>query len=338
MDNITHSLTGLAIARTGLNRISPRATLLLILSANAPDLDIVGAFQGPLRYLEVHRGYSHSILCLPLLAMLPVLIVAGIYRRKLPWFKAWTLCCIGVFSHLLLDLTNTYGVRLLLPFSSRWFHLDLNSLYDACIMGALVFAALWPHFARLVTREIGARTPSGRGTAILALLFLVLFDGARATLHQQAIAELQARLYDDSPPVQAAALPESFNPFRWTGIVESTGAYRVMNVNTVGEFNSDAARIFYKPPQVPEIENAKGTEAFRYFQYFARFPVWSNEPLMMQDGSRGTRIELTDLRFGVPGAGSFHCIAIENSKGQVLRSWFRVGAQSDLERDGGQRR
>src|SRR5581483_5540369 len=180
MDNVTHSLTGLALARAGLNRLCPRATLLLILSANAPDSDIVAAPEGALRYLQVHRGYSHSLLCLPLMALVPVLLVAGIYRQKLPWARAWGLCCIGVASHLLLDWTNSYGVRLLLPFSSDWFHLDLNGLYDGCIMAMLIFAAAWPVFAGLVSREIGDRTRlpggPGRGMAIFTLAFFLFFD------------------------------------------------------------------------------------------------------------------------------------------------------------------
>ncbi len=328
MDNLTHSLTGLALARAGLNRFCPRATLLLVLSANAPDLDIIGLYGGALRYLQVHRGYSHSLMGLPFMALLSVLVVAGIYRQKLPWLRAWALCGIGVGSHLLLDWTNNYGVRLLLPFSSRWFHLDLNSLYDGCILAILVFAAIWPHFARLVSREIGSRGPTGRATAMFALVFLVLFDAGRAILHQRAIAELQARLYDDVPPLETSALPEPFTPFRWTGIVETPSAYRVMNVNTLGNLDADAAKIFYKPAREPGIERAAATPAFRYFLYFARFPVWAEEPLLT-DEVQGTRIDLTDLRFGVPGAGSFHCIALEGSNGRVLRSWFTYGSGSD---------
>ncbi|MBV9157343.1 MAG: metal-dependent hydrolase [Acidobacteriaceae bacterium] len=328
MDNITHSLTGLALARAGLNRFCPRATLLLILSANAPDLDIVGVHGGTLRYLEVHRGYSHSLLCLPFLALVPVLLVAGMFRQKLPWLTAWVLCAIGVGSHLVLDCTNSYGIRLFLPFSSLWFHLDWNSLYDGCILAVLAFAALWPHFAGLVNREIGTRGPTGRGTAIFALVFLVLFDAGRAILHQRAIAQLQARLYEDAPPVMTAALPEPFTPFRWTGIVETASAYRMMPVNPLGDLDTSSAQIFYKPSRDPAIENAAATPPFRYFRYFARFPVWTEEPFLT-DEIQGKRIDLTDLRFGVPGAGSFHCIALEDGRGQVLRSWFTYGSGSD---------
>jgi len=100
MDNLTHSLTGFALARSGLDRLCPHATLLMILAANAPDLDIVALQGGPLRYLEWHRGYSHSVPCLPLMALLPVLAVGAIYRQKLPWMRAWLLCCIAVASTL----------------------------------------------------------------------------------------------------------------------------------------------------------------------------------------------------------------------------------------------
>src|SRR3954454_13289676 len=163
MDNVTHSLTGLALARAGLDRCCPRATLLLLLSANAPDCDILSLTQGQLAYLEAHRGYTHSLLLAPVMALVCVVVTAALYREKLPWLKAWLVCLIGLSSHLLLDLTNSYGIRLLIPFSSRWFHFDLNALYDWNILVVLAIAALWPLFSRLVSGEIGDRPRAGRG-------------------------------------------------------------------------------------------------------------------------------------------------------------------------------
>src|SRR3954451_5444736 len=119
MDNLTHSLTGYPLARAGLDRFVPRAPVLLVLAANAPDLDILFLTQGRLQYFEAHRGYSHSVLVLPFLALLTVAVTAAIFRQRLPWLKAWLICCIGVASHLLIDWTNNYGIRLTLPFSSR---------------------------------------------------------------------------------------------------------------------------------------------------------------------------------------------------------------------------
>ena len=332
MDNLSHSLTGLALSRAGLNRFSPHATALLLLSANAPDIDILAATRGGLAYLEAHRGYTHCFLVLPFLAAVPVLIIAGISRKRLPWFNAWMLCCAGVASHLIMDWTNSFGVRLLLPFSSRWFYLDLNSLYDGWILAVLAVAAVWPVFARLVSNEIGARPEAGRGIAVFALAFFVLFDCGRAALHARAIAQLNSRLYDNAPPLQAAALPEPFTPFEWTGIVETSGDYRDAELDALGQPDFEHGRTWYKIPLTQSLENAKATEPFRYFLYFARFPVWSVTPVIMPDGKQAKRIELTDLRFGIPGAGSFHCIAFEDSEGQVMDSLFTFGSGRNLGR------
>lgn len=342
MENVTHSLTGLALARIGLHRFSPHATLLLILSANAPDIDILALAQSPWRYFELHRGFTHSLPCLPILAILPVVVVAAIYRQKLPWLTAWLLCCIGVGSHILIDCTNSYGVRLLLPFSSRWFHLDLNSLFDISILAVLIFAAIWPLFARLVSSEIGARAPAGRATAIFALAFFVLFDCGRAALHARAIAQLNSRLWPAgkevlgaAPPLATAALPFPFNPFRWTGIVETTSSYESVDVNALAQLDIENARTYYKPTVTPALESAKRTELFGYFLYFARFPVWSEQPVFLEAG-KGTRLDLSDLRFGAPGAGSFHCIALVAGN-QVLESWFTYGPGVNLGWGGGRR-
>jgi inner membrane protein len=328
MDNLTHSLTGIALARAGLNRFTPRATLLLLLSANIPDCDIAVLWRGPLAYLEAHRGYTHSFLLLPLLAFFCVLLTAAVYRQKLPWTKAWLVCCIGVLSHLLLDWTNSYGVRPFIPFSSRWFYLDLNGLYDWTIWIVLAACLLWPLFSRLVGGEIGERRrATGRGSAIFALSFFLLFDTGRAVLHGRALAQLEARLYDGAPAVSVAALPRTFDPFRWRGIVETASAYHVLAVNTLGPLDVENGPVFFKPAVTPALQHVLATPPFRYFRYFSRFPAWSIEPALLDTGT-GKRFDLTDLRFGEPNAGSFHCIAVVDERGAVLRSWFSYAANS----------
>jgi inner membrane protein len=259
MDNITHSLTGLALARAGLNRYCPRAALLLMLSANAPDIDIVSAAGGPLKHLEIHRGYTHSFVGLPFMALLSVALVAAIYRHRLPWRRAWLLCCLGVASHLLLDWTNAYGIRLLLPFSSAWFHADLTGLYDLSIMAVLLLAALWPPLAGLVSGEIGARPPSGRGIAIFALAFFALFDCARAASHARALAQLESRLYEGQPPLNAAALPDPYTPFRWRGVVETRDDYRLIPLNAFDQLSPDEGQRFFKAAMSPALDSAKRT-------------------------------------------------------------------------------
>src|SRR5258707_13633454 len=79
MDNLTHSLVGLAAAKAGLERWSPGTTSLCILAANAPDSDIVFLLFGDRwDFLQHHRGITHSIagtLCLALLIPLVFYVI-----------------------------------------------------------------------------------------------------------------------------------------------------------------------------------------------------------------------------------------------------------------------
>src|SRR5215468_11248262 len=111
MDPLTHTATGLFLSRAGLKQWTPLATPILLLAANAPDIDIVTASGGSLNYLHYHRHLTHSLLALPVMAFLPVLLVRAIARKPVRWIGAFAAACIAVASHLLLDLTNVYGVR-----------------------------------------------------------------------------------------------------------------------------------------------------------------------------------------------------------------------------------
>ncbi len=324
MENITHSLVGIAMARTGLNRIAPHATTVLLLSANAPDIDMIASPWGALKYFELHRGYSHSLIALPFMAALSVLITFGVFRQRLDWLKLWLVGCAGVASHLLLDWTNSYGIRLMLPFSSRWFHADLTNLYDGVILLVLIAATLWPLLAGLVSSEIGGGATRGRGTAIAALSFYFLFECFRGLLHGQALAQMSARLYGGAAPVAVFAMPTAFNPFSWGGIVETPNAFRTLDVNVLRNVNPDRADVTDKPNVDQAISAALKTEPFRYFRYFARFPAWSEEPVTLNQGT-GTRVDLTDLRFGKPGRGGFHSIAVVDEHGRILSSEFTFG-------------
>src|SRR5271157_2377081 len=70
VDNVTHTLTAVAISQTGLNRKTRFATLTLILAANAPDIDILSSLKDSIPYLKYHRGISHSFIGITVLAII----------------------------------------------------------------------------------------------------------------------------------------------------------------------------------------------------------------------------------------------------------------------------
>lgn len=151
MDNLTHSLVGLAAAKAGLERVSPYATGVCIVAANLPDADIVATLGGQWNYLHHHRGITHSILGMLVLAVLvPVVfyagdfIVARVRRRDVRARFSGLLLASLILSmtHPLLDWTNNYGVRPLLPWSDAWYYGDLVFIIDPWLwlsLGGAVF-------------------------------------------------------------------------------------------------------------------------------------------------------------------------------------------------------
>jgi inner membrane protein len=324
MDQLTHSATGLFLSRAGLDRFTPHAGMILILAANIPDIDVVAALGGTLSYLTYHRHLTHSLAMLPLLALIPVLIVRAF--RPLRWKGAYGISLAGVASHLLLDWTNIYGIRLLLPFSAEWFHLDITSVIDLWIWAVILLALAAPVVGRLVTSEIGARPgrTEGRGFAIAALAFLAIYNGAHGLGHASAIAMLDARVYHGSAPLRVAAFPDPANPWRFRGLVETREFYGVQDINLLADFDPNASRILYKPEPNPAIEAAAQTATFRHFLGFAQYPLWRVLPAAEPENA--VTVEAMDLRFGDPSSPGFVATAILDSRLRVIREWFTFGA------------
>ncbi len=318
MENVTHSLTGFFLSHAGLNRFTPHATFLLILAANAPDIDIVTLAGGGLQYFHFHRHLTHSVFIAPFLAAaLVALFQLGLFvlrRPRMPWLPACLVCLAGVASHLLLDLTNNYGIRLFLPFSGRWFAADICAIYDVWILGIFLFCLVAPFLSNLVGGEIGAssrrRFPS-RVFPSIALCFLLLYDGGRYVLHQRALAILDARQYEGAPAVRVAAFPEPATPLRWHGVAETATSYRLYDLDVLGDFDPSRAQILFHAEPSPAFAAAGPTEPFRIVRDFARFPLWQSIP----DGSL-TRVTLSDLRF------PFFAEAVFNSSGKIESTAF----------------
>jgi inner membrane protein len=143
MDNLTHSLVGLSLSKAGLERVSPYATTVCLLSANAADADFVALFFGDRwTLLHHHRGITHSIVGTIAIGLLVPLLIAVIertmarIRRRASTIRLRGLMVaslIAATTHPLMDWTNNYGVRPLLPWSGRWFYGDLVYIIDPYI-------------------------------------------------------------------------------------------------------------------------------------------------------------------------------------------------------------
>ena len=322
MDNLTHTAAGLFMSRAGLNRWTPQASAILMLAANAPDIDVVSALGGPVSYLHFHRHLTHSLVAMPVVAILCVLLVRVVSRKPVRWLGAFAGAFIGVASHLALDYTNGYGIRLLLPFSQTFYRLEWTNVIDLWIWAVFLLALAAPFLARLVGSEIssssrGTRYPS-LGWPVFALVFMTLYIGARSVFHARAIGELQSRIYQDAAPLRTAAVPDATNPLRWRGIVETQDFYALVDVNLAGTFDPSRARIVHKAEMDPAIESAKRTETFQVFLRFSEFPQWSVSPNEERENAKV--VSATDMRFM-----GFSANALQDASGRVLRTWLEIG-------------
>src|SRR3546814_14067204 len=110
----------------------------------------------------MRRGLTHgpiALLVLPLLLWAAMLAFDRWQARRgtrpaarLPIHKGWllALACLGCLSHPAFDWLNTYGVRLLEPFSHRWFYGDTLFIIDPWIWVALGLSV-----ARSEERRVG---------------------------------------------------------------------------------------------------------------------------------------------------------------------------------------
>lgn len=255
------------------------------------------------------------------MALLAVLLVRVIGRRELRWLPAFCIALLGVLSHIILDLTNVYGVRLMLPWSGAWTHWDTVPVVDFTIWAILLLGVTAPFLNRLVNSEIGARERSvGGGWAILSLLLLTGYDWARRDLHEYALGQLETRTYNGLGARRVGAFPR-MNPLDWDGVAELSYGYIQAPVTVRETFDPNRGQVVYKGERTRALMAAMATDPFQHMQEFVVWPVWSSEPL--PDGA--TRVTLTDLRFGRPNQSAFTAAAVISKNGEVRESKFEIG-------------
>ncbi len=300
MDNLTHTLTAVAISQTGLNRKTRFASLTLIVAANAPDIDIVSGLTGNINYLKYHRGIAHSFIGIIVLGLIVWGAICWMGEKvkpspHLPVKPRWLLLAalLGTGSHLLLDFTNSYGVRPFLPFSGRWYAWDIMFVFDPLLAAVLILGLGLPWVLRLVSEEVGARKMRSTTGAIFCLFAILTLWVIRDSAHRRALTILDSRTYTAEVPQRFSALPTMANPFAWIGVVETETSFHIMEVNVLNvDMQPNELEKFEKPQPSPPLAAAMNTSRGKVFLDFARFP-WAQ----VDATERGYEVRLTDLRF-----------------------------------------
>lgn len=310
MDPVTHFMTGAVLARTGFNRKAAYATLAMTLAAEAPDLDVLWSLKGPVAAFEHHRGWTHTLIGIPLEAAIVTgfvwLLHHWVFKRRearhqtapVRWPLIYLFSIVALLCHILLDWTNNYGIRPFFPFNPRWYAGSFVFIFEPLIFLFLLAALIGPALFGLVGSEIGAKRQPfrGRGWAISALVAIVALWGLRFVEHNKAVNLARAAESDPSTIARAAANPYPLNPFRWQTIIETPLLYRLSAINTLtGEvMSSEQSDVFYKPPSTLAALAAKRSWLGQIYLDWSQYPL-VNEAGTDHDGL--TTVTFRDLRF-----------------------------------------
>lgn len=311
MENLTHTLVGLMMARCGLEKTTVRGAGMLMLAANAPDIDAVFWFNR-LHYLDYHRSYTHSFACAPLVALLPMALV----RAKFSW-RSYGAALAGVLSHVLLDWTNPFGIQLLLPFSHRRLMLDVTNIADVWIWAILLVGLLAPLLVQMMRRSADSMRSPRAAWAWVALAALVTYEGARFAMHAKAVQMLASRTYhplsspallpsaEGAPPGQVLAVPMDFvHPARWKGIARGDGFVTIVPLDVQEAYDPALERTFEDSPPGAIVQAARQLPGFQTMLRFSQAPFWKITKV-----SGGTLVELMDLRYGTPDNPGFAVVS-----------------------------
>ena len=307
MDNLCHSLVGMALSRAGLNRRTALATSTLVIANNLPDID-VGVFATNTLAMSFRRGWTHGVpaqLTLPI-ALTAAMVVYDRYRKKpsppdrIVPSQILLLSYIGVLLHVFMDWTNSYGVRLLMPFSERWFYGDALYIVDPWLY--LMLGLGW---------WLGKRNARAARIGVTLAAIYVIAMLASNVIARREVAGGLARAGRPAD-TRFMVTPVVVNPFRREVIIDIGDRYEKGNLwfDPLPHFRP-AGFGLPKGLEEPLAQPALQTPRAHAYLRWSRFPFVQVEPSGI--------VWLNDYRYANAGPYGWSAMKIEPAQLRTLR-------------------
>jgi inner membrane protein len=269
-------------------QLGRRALVVGAAAALLPDVDVlIRSAADPLLAIEHHRGFTHSLVFVPIGGAFTALVTGGRASRR------WAILAgiLAYLSHSLLDAATTYGTQLFWPFSSLRVGADIISIID-------------PLFTLIVLAGVvvawRARRRLAGATLLLALgwLLLGLLQRERAGAVQNAVASARGERIE-----RGAVFPTFGNTIVWRSIYLVNGQLRMDRIR-VPWFGQDA---HVAVTTLPLVRTAQLPSDPRTRRDFARFAWFSDgwvarapsDPSVLGDARYSLRADRYDPVWGV---------------------------------------
>jgi len=297
MDPVTHGLVGATIYNLGFKKKA--AFWVLLVSSVAPDIDYITRFWGTDILLRYHRGITHGILAL---FFVPI-IIGAIFGYRKGFFYYTFLAFIGYAAHLLMDLTNQYGTRILSPLDWYQYSLDLIFIFDPYITFGLLLSLVLCKFNKKKAVTI----------ALMTIVLIVSYTGGRYYLHGKTKEFLRETM--DYNTYTVCPLPNDF--LRWWFIAKSGNEVKVGFADLFTQSVCERGT-YVISEQDPFIQLSKETSVVRNFLYFARYPYAE----VRRDPERIT-VLWHELTYSFLPGEHFIAVVIFGNDGKVIHAYFR---------------
>ncbi len=289
MDSITQALLGASVQGAMLGRWQGRKALVYgAVLGTLPDLDVVIDYGDAVANMTYHRGFSHSLFVLSLVAVL----LAWLVRRFRPDLgysgtRLFLTIWLVLITHVLLDAFTSYGTQLLWPLMTppiAWSSVFIiDPLYSVPLLVAVLVGLLF-----------GLRGRTARWPAY-ALVISTCYLGFTLAGKQMAEHRVEATMASQGiNAVQMFSTPTPFNSLLWRVILVDGEHY----YETLVSWWDDAPPVLVRLPRnahlAAKLSDSEQHERLRWFTGdVLRYDVDGNQLLV------------TDLRLGMTGFHPF---------------------------------
>ena len=280
MDPLSQAILGAAAAQSLIKKSDlARIALIGALAGMAPDLDVlIQSSTDPLLQLEYHRQFTHSLIFIPVGALLCAIAFWPFMRRHMSFKAIWLTALAGYATHALLDACTTYGTLLLWPFSDARIAWNTISVID-------------PVFTLpLLGFVIAAGVKKSQFIGRLGMAWVAFYLSIGVIQEERAMAAGEALAADRGhAPAVVSAKPSFGNLLLWKTVYEYDDHFWVDAVRAGGDVTiiegDHVARLNLQssfPWLDTDSQQARDVERFRWFSndYLA---IDTDDPFLIVD-------------------------------------------------------
>ena len=280
MDPLSQATLGAAAAQSLIKKSDlARIALIGALAGMAPDLDVlIQSSTDPLLQLEYHRQFTHSLIFIPVGALVCAIAFWPFMRRHMSFRAIWLTALAGYATHALLDACTTYGTLLLWPFSDARIAWNTISVID-------------PVFTLpLLGFVIAAGVKKSQFIGRLGMAWVAFYLSIGVIQEERAMAAGEALAADRGhAPAVVSAKPSFGNLLLWKTVYEYDDHFWVDAVRAGGDVTiiegDHVARLNLQssfPWLDTDSQQARDVERFRWFSndYLA---IDSDDPFLIVD-------------------------------------------------------